>query len=48
MSIWQVQIHQTTIQSAWAGDMLEQKIDVIFKDLPNMFGIAGHLLASRI
>ena len=42
MSIWQVQIQE--IGAAPAGDMFKWKIDKIFEDLPNVFGIADEIL----
>ena len=44
MSICQVQINQTTIWVVPVGDMFQWKIDEIFKDLPNVFGIADDML----
>ena len=41
MPIWQVQI---AFGAAPAGDMFQWKFDKIFKDLPNIFGIADNLL----
>ena len=33
--------------AAPAGDMFQRKIDEIFKDLPNVFGIADDILVVR-
>ena len=41
MSIWQVEIYQATIWSGPAGDIFQQKIDKIFKDV---FCIADDIL----
>ena len=45
MSVWQLQIQKTAIWSSpHAGDMFQCKIDEIFKNLPNVFGIADDIL----
>ena len=44
MSIWQVQIHKTTIQSGTGRWYLKQNIVGIFKGLPNKFVIADGIL----
>ena len=49
MSIWKVQIHQTTILGmALAGVIFQQKIDETFKDLPSVFGTASDILVVGI
>ena len=40
MSVWQVQIFQTTFGVAPAGDMFEFKIDEIINDLPTAGAIS--------
>ena len=40
----QIQIQEIAIWSTPAGDMCQRKIDVIFKDLPDMIGIADDIL----
>ena len=45
MSDWQVQIQKTTIlRSTCQVTYFQQKIDEIFSDLPNVFGIADDIL----
>ena len=44
MSIWQVQIHQLPLKVVSACDISQQKIDEIFKDLPNVFAMADDIL----
>ena len=44
MSVWQVQIQKTVIWSSPTGDMFQCKIDEIFRNLPNVFGIANDIL----
>ena len=43
MSVWQVQIYETTIKSITAGNIFQDKIDEIFK-FPNVFGIVDDIL----
>ena len=40
MSIWQVQIHETTILTSPVGDMFQKKIDELFSGMSNILGIA--------
>ena len=44
MSVWQVQIQRLPFGAAPRGDMVQQEIDKIFKNLPNIFGIADDIL----
>ena len=48
MPVWQMQIKMTTIQNSPTTptvNMFQRKIDDIFKELPNAFGIANDILA---
>ena len=47
MFVWQCGKYRYNALLFWAtpaGDMFERKIDKIFKDLPNIFGIMGNIL----
>ena len=48
MPIWQIQIPEIAIWRTPAEDMFQicskEKIDEIFKDLPNVFGITDDIL----
>ena len=41
----QIDTRDLPFGAALAGDMFQRKIDEIFKDLPNVFGIADDILA---
>ena len=44
MSIWQVRFTRLTFIVVPAGDMFQGKIDEIFQDIPNVFGITDDIL----
>ena len=44
MSIWQVQVHNTTSTSGTSGVYVPAKIDEIVKELPNVFSITDDIL----
>ena len=44
MSIWQEQIHQTTVWGGAIRKHVQLKIGKIFKDLPNVFVITDDIL----
>ena len=44
MSVWQVQVCKIAIQSGTSRLHFPEKIDEIFKDLPNVFGTADDIL----
>ena len=44
MPILQVQVHQSIFRVVPVGDMFQQKIDEIFKELNNVVGIADNIL----
>ena len=46
MQIWQKQIQEIAIWNRPCRRYLQRKIDEIFKDLPNEFGIADDILAA--
>ena len=44
MSIWQVQIKKTPLQSCSSRRHVVEKIDEIFRDLPNVSGVVDDIL----
>ena len=44
MPIWEIQVKWLLFGAALAGDMFQRKINEIYKDLPNVFGIADDIL----
>ena len=44
MLVWQVDIHKTSISNGTSGWYVPVKIDVVFKGLPNIFGIVNDIL----
>ena len=46
LSIWQVSVYKTTFSAALVGVMFQRKIDKLFNDIPNVFGIAGDIVIA--
>ena len=45
MPIWEIQVQTITIWSSTSRRHIPEEIDEIFKELPNVFGIADDILA---
>ena len=44
MSVWEIQVYKTAFGVALAGNMFQWKIDEVFNDMPNIFGITDDIL----
>ena len=47
MSIWQVHIHKATVWTGTGNWYFSAKRNEIFKDMPNVFGLADDILIVR-